>query len=168
MEDRLGSADAKGAFGALFELGEAAFDAVQELKGARNVLKDEFAPLLCEFHPLMHAVEKRRAELIFELTDRLRDGGLGNIQLLRRLGEAPALCDRVKDAVKFQIDHILSLWRIRNAPRSLAHTEFGEDLADDLLGRRLAAQEPQRLVGAFEVLGIEFGGKPLQNGGAGS
>ena len=101
LEDRLGSADAQRTFGALFEFGEAAFHPVQELKGARNVLKDEFAPLLGEFHALMHAVEKRRAELVFELPDRLRDGGLGNVKFLRRLGEAPALCDRVKDAVKF-------------------------------------------------------------------
>lgn len=65
LKDRLGSADAKGAFGALLELGEAALHPVQKLKGARNVLKHKFAPLLRELHALMHAVEERRAELIF-------------------------------------------------------------------------------------------------------
>ena len=158
LEDGLGRADAQRSRRALPEFGKAAFHPVQKLQRARHIFKDEFAALLGELHPLVDPIEERGAELVFKLTYRLRHRGLRDIQLLRRFGEAPAPRDRIKDTIEFQIDHRFP---------SLPHTEFREDLRNDLLRRRLPAQEPKRLVGTLEVLGVQLGGQRHGNGTAG-
>ena len=158
LEDGLGRADAQRSRRTLSEFGKSAFHPVQKLQRARYIFKNEFAALLGELHPLVDAVEERGAELIFKLTDGLRYRRLRDIQLLRRFGEASAPRDRVKDAIKFQIDHRFP---------SLPHTEFREDLRNDLLRCRLSAQKTQRLVGTLEILGVQLGGQRHGNGTAG-
>ena len=105
LEDGLGGADAQRARGALFEFGEPVLYAAQKLKRLFHIGEHELAALRGKLHALVQAVKKRRAELSFELFDRLRNGGLRNIELFRRTGKTAAPRDRVKHPVKFKIDH---------------------------------------------------------------
>ena len=106
LEDGLRSADAQRSSRALLHFGEFVLHAVQETERLFHVGIDEHSALLGELHALVYPIEERRAELRLQLLDRLRDGWLGNIEFLCRLGKTTAPRHRVKYLIQFQIYHV--------------------------------------------------------------
>ncbi len=153
LKNRFRRADPKRTRGALRDFGELVFGVAQKLQRFGYVAENELAALRGKFHALVHAVEERRAELMLELFDRLRYGGLRNIKLFRRFGERTAPRNRVKYPVQFQIDHTFS-YVSRFLIASFSDAKFFENFVYDRLARRFAAQRAERDPGAFYVLGI--------------
>ena len=112
-KDGVRRADADGARGGGVDFLELVFRHVQLRKRLFDDAEDLFSALFRKLHAAVGAVEEGRAELTLELLDRLRNRRLADEQLVRRPREAAALGDRVKDPVKFEIDHPPSFARIR-------------------------------------------------------
>ena len=86
----------------LFEL---VFRRVQFSERLFDNVKNLFAALLGKLHPAVRTVEQRRAQLPFQLFDRLRYRRLADKKLIRRTRQTSALGNRVEYPVQFQIDH---------------------------------------------------------------
>ena len=71
----------------------------EKVQGLGDIVDDDLAALCRKFHPPVRPLKERGAELRFELFDGLRNGGLGDVELLRRLGETAALRDRIEHSV---------------------------------------------------------------------
>ena len=97
--DGIAGADTHHARGRIFQLGIFVFRFAQKLQRFFHRGEDLFSARVGQFHALVRAVKELPAQLIFQLFDRLRNGGLRNVQLFRRLGEAAAFCDRIKYAI---------------------------------------------------------------------
>ena len=104
-KDGIRSADADGARGGGIDLFELVFRLVQLGERLFDDAEDLLAAAVGKLHAAVGAIEQRGAQLPFQLLDGLRHGGLADEQLVRRPREAPALGDRIKDSVQFEIDH---------------------------------------------------------------